>query len=436
MPPDLGDDDDEELPLPQFPGQSGGHGSQRSVDSNTSSPKRSASPLIRRLRGDSSASSRNQEENNAAFAFPQSASRPNFGSGSTRPQASQRPGAVNMGMGVKSPTRPMMKPRSGSSASESQYAARYLPAASSSTTSIHSIVMPAAQPTKKGSFANLKNAFKAAASAMERSSSSANLSSAGPSSTHGSSSGNQSAGPQQHPLAQQRGPPNSAGPLPALRNPFLRSFSSSAVSLPLQSPHPSHSAGQNRHHQPPNQGNPSATRVTPSYNTSSKQSSGSSFLSTRKSRERDRATAAKQSPGVSHIHKFSHMSRPSGHTVTTSSTSHSSGQFAYASAASETVPALPSSYATRRTPVTSPSAKSSLLAGMGGHSGSAAASMAFHQARIAAAVAAKAVPEPRSPNEIVMHELFRHFVAQSDGKVEQVVAKPLVSPSSRFLDPR
>lgn len=426
MPSDLGDGDDEELPLPQFPGQSGGHGSQRSVDSSTSSPKRSASPLIRRLRGDSSASSRNQEENNAAFAFPQSASRSNFGSGSTRPQAYQRPSAGNVGMGVKSPTRPMMKPRSGSSASESQYADRYLPAASASSTSIHSIVMPAAQPTKKSSFANLKNAFKAAASAMERSSSSANLSSTGPSSTHGSSSGNQSSGPQQHPLAQQRGAPNSAASLPALRNPFLRSFSSSAVSLPLQSLHPNHSAGQNHHQQPPNQGNPSATRVTPSYNTSVKQASGSSFLSTRKSRERDRATAAKQSPKVSHIHKFSHMSRPSGHTVTTSSTSHSSGQFAYASAVSETVPALPSSYASRRTP---PSAKSSLLAGMGGHSGSAAASMAFHQARIAAAVAAKAMPEPRSPDEIVMHELFRHFVAQSDGKVEQVVARPLVSSS-------
>ncbi|GHJ84411.1 hypothetical protein NliqN6_0813 [Naganishia liquefaciens] len=423
--PNLGDEDDEELPLPQFPGHTGGHGSQRSMDSNTSSPKRSASPLIRRLRGDSSASSRNQEENNAAFAFPQSASRPNFASVSSKTQGHQKPSAGNVGQGIKSPTRPLMKPRSGSSASESQYTDRYLPAASASTTSIHSIVMPAAQPTKKSSFANLKNAFKAAASAMERSSSSANLSSAGPSSTHGSSSGNQSSGPQPHPLAQQRGASKSTTPLPALKNPFLRSFSSSAVSLSLQSPHPSHSAGQN-HHQPLTQGNSSMTRVTPSYNTSSKQSSSSSFLSTRKSRERDRVTAAKQSPGVSHIHKFSHMSRPSGHTVTTSSTSHSSGQFVFASAASETVPALPSSYATRRTPVTSPSAKTSMLAGMGGHSGSAASSMAFHQARIAAAVAAKAMPEPRSPNEIVMHELFRHFVAQSDSKVEQVVARPLM----------
>lgn len=438
MSPDLGDEDDEELPLPQFPGQSAtSHGSQRSVDSNASSPKRSASPLIRRLRGDSSASSRNQDENNAAFAFPQSASRHNLGP--SRPQVHQRPSMGSTGMGIKSPTRPIMKPRSGSSASESQYADRYLPAASASTTSIHSIVMPAAQPTKKSSFANLKNAFKAAASAMERSSSSANISSAGPSSTHGSSSGNQShsSGAQQHPLAQQRGASSSAASLPALRNPFLRSFSSSAVSLPLQSPHPSHSAGQNHHHQPPNPGNSSATRVTPSsYNTSSKQSSGSSFLSTRKSRERDRATPAKQSPGVSHIHKFSHMSRPSGHTVTTSSTSHSSTQFAYASAAGETVPALPSSYnlMTRRTPVTSPSAKSAMLAGMGGHSGSAAASIAFHQARIAAAMAAKAMPEPRSPNEIVMHELFRHFVAQSDSKVDQVVSRPLVCPPCRWLD--
>jgi hypothetical protein len=337
-----------------------------------------------------------------------------------------------------SPTRPIMKPRSGSSASESQYADRYLPAASASA---HSIVMPAAQPTKKSSFANLKNAFKAAASAMERSSSSANLSSAGVSSTHGSSSGyqSQSSGNQQHPLAQQRGASNSAASLPALRNPFLRSFSSSAVSLPLQSPHPNHSASQNQHQHPPNQGNASATRVTPSsYNTTSKQSSGSSFLSARKSRERDRTTPAKQSPGVSHIHKFSHMSRPSGHTVTTSSTSHSSTQFAYASAANESVPALPSSYnlSARRTPVTSPSAKSAMLAGMGGHTGSAAASVAFHQARIAAAMAAKAMPEPRSPNEIVMHELFRHFVAQSDSKVEQVVARPLVCPFCYCLDAR
>jgi hypothetical protein len=297
-----------------------------------------------------------------------------------------------------------------------------MPAAGASSTSIHSIVMPAAQPTKKSSFASLKNAFKAAASAMERSSSSANLSSAGVS-THGSSSGYHSqAGTQQHPLAQQHGVASATASLPALRNPFMRSFSSSAVSLPLQSPNPHVS----QHHLPPQPH--SATRVTPTYNTSSKQSSGSSFMSTRKSRERDRASAAKQSPSVSHGHKFSHMSRPSGHTVTTSSTSHSSGQFAYASAAGESVPALPSSYVytTRRTPVTSPSAKTAMLAGMGGHTGSAAASMAFHQARTAAAAAAKAMPVPRSPNEIVMHELFRHFVAQSDAKVELVVSKSLV----------
>lgn len=330
------------------------------------------------------------------------------------------------GMGIKSPTRPIMKPRSGSSASESPYGDRYMPAAGASSTSIHSIVMPAAQPTKKSSFASLKNAFKAAASAMERSSSSANLSSAGVSSTHGSSSGYQSqAGTQQHPLAQQHGAASATASLPALRNPFMRSFSSSTVSLPLQSPHPH----ANHHHLPP-QPHSAATRVTPSsYNTSSKQSSGSSFMSTRKSRERDRATAAKQSPSVSHGHKLSHMSRPSGHTVTTSSTSHSSTQFAYASAAGESVPALPSSYSytNRRTPVTSPSAKTAMLAGMGGHTSSAGASMAFHQARAAAAAAAKAMPEPRSPNEIVMHELFRHFVAQSDAKVELVVSKPLVS---------
>lgn len=422
---DLGDDDDDEqLPLPQFPGQSaGGHGSQQSVDSNSSSPKRSASPLIRRLRGDSSASSRNQDDNHTNFAFPQSASRSNFGGGRAQMQQQQRSAT---GMGIKSPTRPIMKPRSGSSASESPYGDRYMPAAGASSTSIHSIVMPAAQPTKKSSFASLKNAFKAAASAMERSSSSANLSSAGVSSTHGSSSGYQSqAGTQQHPLAQQHGAASATASLPALRNPFMRSFSSSTVSLPLQSPHPH----ANHHHLPP-QPHSAATRVTPSsYNTSSKQSSGSSFMSTRKSRERDRATAAKQSPSVSHGHKFSHMSRPSGHTVTTSSTSHSSTQFAYASAAGESVPALPSSYSytTRRTPVTSPSAKTAMLAGMGGHTGSAAASMAFHQARAAAAAAAKAMPEPRSPNEIVMHELFRHFVAQSDAKVELVVSKPLVS---------
>lgn len=327
-------------------------------------------------------------------------------------------------MGIKSPTRPLMKPRSGSSASESPYGDRYMPAAGASSTSIHSIVMPAAQPTKKSSFASLKNAFKAAASAMERSSSSANLSSAGVSSTHGSSSGHHTqAGMQQHPLAQQHGATSATASLPALRNPFMRSFSSSTVSLPLQSPHPH----ANQHHLPSQPH--SATRVTPTYNTSSKQSSGSSFMSTRKSRERDRAAAAKQSPVVSHGHKFSHMSRPSGHTVTTSSTSHSSTQFAYASAAGESVPALPSTYAytNRRTPVTSPSAKTAMLAGMGGHTGSAAASLAFHQARAAAAAAAKAMPEPRSPNEILMHELFRHFVAQSDGKVELVVSKPLVS---------
>ncbi|KAJ9105333.1 hypothetical protein QFC21_001701 [Naganishia friedmannii] len=424
--PNLADDDDEDLPLPQFPGQrGGGHGAQQSVDSNSSSPKRSASPLIRRLRGDSSASSRTPDE--TAFAFPQSSSRYNLTS--NKSQEKQRSVTVGSTVGVKSPTRPMMKPRSGSSASESPYGDRYLPGAAASSTSIHSIVMPAAQPTKKSSFANLKNAFKAAASAMERSTSSVNLSSAG-ASTHGSSSGypSQSSGSQQHPLAQQHGASSVTASLPALRNPFMRSFSSSAVSLPIHSPshHP-----QPQHHQLPPHG--SATRVTPSsYNTSSKPSSGSSFMSGRKSKDRDRATttttATKHSPGVSHAHKFSHMSRPSGHTVTTSSTSHSSTQFAYAGVGSEPVPTLPVSYAhsNRRTPVTSPSAKTAMLAGMGGHGSQTTASMAYHHARAVAAAAAKAMPAPRSPNEIVMHELFRHFVAQSDGKVESVLAKPLM----------
>jgi hypothetical protein len=325
-----------------------------------------------------------------------------------------------------------MKPRSGSSASESPYGDRYLPGAAASSTSIHSIVMPAAQPTKKSSFANLKNAFKAAANAMERSSSSANISSAG-ASTHGSSSGypSQSSSSQQHPLAQQHGASNMNASLPALRNPFMRSFSSSAVSLPIHSPSQHQ---QQLQHQPPPHG--SATRVTPSsYNTSSKPSSGSSFMSGRKSKDRDRAPVAaaaassRHSPGISHSHKFSHMSRPSGHTVTTSSTSHSSTQFAYAGVGSEPVPMLPVSYAhpNRRTPVTSPSAKTAMLAGMGGHAAQTTASMAYHHARAAAAAAAKAMPAPRSPNEIVMHELFRHFVAQSDAKVESVLAKPLVS---------
>ncbi|KAJ9095740.1 hypothetical protein QFC19_007453 [Naganishia cerealis] len=285
--------------------------------------------------------------------------------------------------------------------------------------------MPAAQPTKKSSFASLKNAFKAAANAMERSSSSANVSSAG-ASTPGSSSGypSQSSGSQQHPLAQQHGASNMTTSLPALRNPFMRSFSSSAVSLPIQPPSQHH---QHLHHQPPS--HTSATRVTPSsYNTSSKPSSGSSFMSSRKSKDRDRAITAKNSPGISHAHKFSHMSRPSGHTVTTSSTSHSSTQFAYAAMGSEPVPMLPVSYAhsNRRTPVTSPSAKTAMLAGMGGHTGHTTASMAYHHAKAVAAATAKAMPEPRSPNEIVMHELFRHFVAQSDAKVENILAKPLM----------
>ncbi|KAJ9120857.1 hypothetical protein QFC22_002791 [Naganishia vaughanmartiniae] len=425
--PNLGDDDDEDLPLPQFPGQrSAVHGAQQSVDSNSSSPKRSASPLIRRLRGDSSASSRTSDE--TAFAFPQSSSRYNLAS--NKYQGQQRSVTAGPTVGMKSPTRPMMKPRSGSSASESPYGDRYLPGAAASNTSIHSIVMPAAQPTKKSSFANLKNAFKAAASAMERSSSSANVSSAG-ASTHGSSSGypSQSSSSQQHPLAQQHGASNATASLPALRNPFMRSFSSSAVSLPIHSPSQHH---QQPHYQPSTHG--SATRVTPSsYNTSSKPSSGSSFMSGRKSKDRDRApptttTATRHSPGMSHAHKFSHVSRPSGHTVTTSSTSHSSTQFAYAGVGGEPVPMLPVSYAhsNRRTPVTSPSAKTAMLAGMGTHGAQTTASMAYHHARAVAAAAAKAMPAPRSPNEIVMHELFRHFVAQSDGKVESVLAKPLM----------
>ena len=36
-----------------------------------------------------------------------------------------------------------------------------------------------------------------------------------------------------------------------------------------------------------------------------------------------------------------------------------------------------------------------------------------------------AVPEPRTPGEIIMNELFRHFVSKSSDKIDLVLSRPL-----------
>ncbi len=150
---DLEDDDEDDLPLPRFPGHGFGHSPSNSV----TSPQRTASPLPEggggagsgagygRPRGDSDASI--DAPSTRSFAFAQCGAR------YTPVYYHDEAGSTTS---LHSPIRPALKQRTGSTSSQGHYA-REIPPNQPAP-----FLPPYAQPAKKSSFANLKNAFRAA----------------------------------------------------------------------------------------------------------------------------------------------------------------------------------------------------------------------------------------------------------------------------------
>jgi hypothetical protein len=450
-------DDSDDLPLPTFPAAS--HASQNSFDSTSSSTpnhsKRSASPFLRRFRGDSSASETNPPVTPSAFSFPHQQNGSTYG----------RAGGT-----TKSPARPTFKQRSASSAptphqsqAQSQstpqpplhyaspYGTNHSPTAATSSTSIHSFSAHTTGPAKKGSFANLKNAFKAATSGMH------DRSHPGPSAM-GTITPNT---PGAHAVT---GSGASAG-YPALKNPFGRSFSSNALAHSGQASslrstqavrsRPSESSSSNgtgvlgmggKMYRPKDRsGNRSQDRSGVASNSSNERraigvgsSSGSigSRIMGNRSVEHEHPTSGSGTPESFSPIRLNSPASSSGNgrrigVGVQPGQTYSHGHKKNASS-SKKPPSLSSAPLTSIPNSTSgPSSAGSRRAGNHGGSLSEQARQIQIQKLIAASEGASAgvegggMPKPREPGEILMHELFRHFVNKSEHKLEGVLSRPL-----------
>jgi hypothetical protein len=425
--------------------------------------------------------STNQQQTPSRPTFKQrsaSSTQPNLNSHITRNHADPSPVSAVPGSSSSTSFFSMPTPLSASINSSTGYAGfANLPAAGESSTSITSPPNPAfhhserpSMPTKKGSFANLKNVFKAATSGKSSAAASSSSSGAGV----GTGSGISSPGAHNtnnypgngHMNGNGSGPstPTSAqtavgNTYPALRNPFSRSFSSNA--LPGTAPasagvHPSGMSLRSveRTGSTSTSGTGAGGSLGPQsgktsmggkmYRVKDRPVAQTQYQPVTSSRKLGMSNSSNRQPIQQHQQQRSHHRAQASITTASSIGSGSVGSRYNSSGVSRVREDVEEESTMTRPPGSAPLYPSKRASH--GYSSSDHSLQPHHHPRQAdlhnlvhqqPGAESFVIPEPRSPGEIVMHELFRRFVSRSSDKLDLVVGQPLFNaePGIGFVAP-